>query len=225
MLAHPDQRPLDLSDELQEGGHHAEGNAPVPDSFYAPKESRQVAQRKGGTQEKARIGTEPAPTHHLPHEVALQGIEAGSRFSLLLHRLQKEDMLQTFLQETLYFSVGFSYESRQVPHSMGDEFPEQEEQGHDEQDEISQVYVHPEQEEPSGQELEAGREQRGDGMAEGIGYHAHVFFQPIGQVSGMPSAQGEVGKAGEMGEKSSLELGFQSDMGIADELVPEESTA
>ena len=99
-------RVLDLSDQLQEGGHHAEGDGAVAESEAAPNKREQVSEAEGGADGETGIGGKARAAQDFAFQLVLPGIETFRNPFLALERTQHGVVFDAFLY--LHLNLAFA---------------------------------------------------------------------------------------------------------------------
>lgn len=103
--SHLHEGTLDLSHQLQEGGHHAERDRSRINTVHSPEESDGVSTGKGKLDHYAGCGGKPVTSHGFTVQFILNIPHLSFHPGPLLECLQQEQVLEAFLQERLHTAV------------------------------------------------------------------------------------------------------------------------
>lgn len=180
--------PLYLSDELDEGYHHAIGDGAVLQSADAPQEGDEVAGVETGVHEGVGDGSEDGATSYLAPQSFLQGGQTAGHGVGALEGFEHRVVLYALGEQTLYLAVSLSNLSCYAAHLFYVDATEECKDGGDDDDDESQAVVH-------GIEVEEGCDEAhedghgcGDGLGDDVGDVGNVAFKSVECVAAMSLA-------------------------------------
>ena len=182
-LRHIAEGTLNLAYQLDEGQHHAVGDAALVEAGHAPDECDEVACGKAGADEHARERREYGAMADLLAQVLLCMVEALGHGTGTLQRLQDDAVLDALLQDALYAALGVAHIASDGTHLAHIEFADDHEHGHDADDEQGQFGIHRVEEEEGSDESRRDAESRGQRLGDDVGDILHVANQAVQHVA------------------------------------------
>ena len=124
---------LDLGNELEEGGHHAEGDGTGAQLHGAPDEGNDITEAEAGGNEQTRDHRETGTAVDLALQVLLHIVETARHPVATLQGTQHGIVLHGLLHQHLDDALLTADVERHLPHLTGKELTDHEEDGREQQ--------------------------------------------------------------------------------------------
>ena len=168
-------RTLDLADQLEEGGHHAEGDGACAQLQTAPDKAKQIAQSETGGHDDSGKDRETGPPFHAPHEPFLRLTEPVGYPLLAAKRAEGGIVLHPFLYLHLDAALLLADVERHLPERTGDGLGKSDDQRRQQQQGPRQGTVHRIQQQKSARKLDQGYDGIGNQGGGGLTDRIDIF--------------------------------------------------
>ena len=178
-------RTLYLVDELQEGGHAAEGERACRHADGAPQEGGEVAHGKTEIEQQMGEHGEGGAAHHTMAQLALGVFQTVDHRVVALHGLDEHAVLDGFLEHALHLRVAVAYLTGEGAHLTHIETAQRHKQGDDGHGDQCERGVHEEEVDEGTDEEGEHREGAGKGLGEEGDDIGDVELQAVEHIAAM----------------------------------------
>ena len=184
-IEHRQDRILDLADQLEERGHHTEGDGTRTQLQAAPDEGQQITQAEAGGQDRPRDDRETGPFFHPSHQGILRPVEPVDHPLLTAQGTQHGIVLHPFLDLHLDAAFLVADLERHLAKRPGDDLAEGDGQRREHQQGPGQAAVHRVHQQEGPDELDQRDEHPGQHRGRRLSHHIDIFGQAGAHVAGM----------------------------------------
>ena len=179
LVRHPQQRALNLADELQEGRHQTEGYRAVQNAVNTPEEGGDVTQVKGCPDHRPRENVETRPVQDLSEFRFLQVIQPLPHHLARFQRADDVAVLQTLLDMALDAALAIPDVFGNAMHPAEKELAKGQECRRNQHQQQGQPPFQQTEESKGRHELDEGRDHRRELGADHLRHLVHIAHQPV----------------------------------------------